>query len=76
MMCFYAAALSGDLATIRHPDTAEIQNEILGKFETEAQAIDYACKTLNCRHIHNGIITKGEGKGGFMVCDAQEFAEL
>ena len=39
-------------------------------------AINQACLTLECTHLHQGVISKGEGKSGFMVVTNQELEAI
>ncbi len=52
---------------IRHEDTQEVANVMVGDFDSLDQAIEQACVSLSCTHL-----TKGNGKGGFMLITTQE----
>lgn len=75
-MTYAAAHLTPDGQLIRHEETAEIMNIQIGEFETEQDAIDQACLTLNCQHVINGIVLKGQNQGGFMIVNTQELHQL
>ncbi|PFG55727.1 hypothetical protein ATG66_2043 [Vibrio sp. ES.051] len=57
---------------IRHEDTQEVANILVGDFESLEVAIEQACQDLSCTHLHKGVISKGKGKGGFMLVTTQE----
>jgi hypothetical protein len=35
-------------------------------------AISQACLDLECTHLHKGVISKGKGRGGFMLVSTQD----
>ncbi|MGF1696573.1 hypothetical protein L4C54_12940 [Vibrio lamellibrachiae] len=74
-MRFIAAYLNSGGGVVKN-DNGEVMNLELGEHETQQLAIDNACEQLNCQHSINGVILKGNNTGGFMVVDAQEFAQL
>ena len=76
MMNYLAVFLNSDGGVVRNNDTQEVMNLQLGEFETRDLAIENACAKLECNHVINGVLVKGTHTGGFMICDAQEFAEL
>jgi hypothetical protein len=57
---------------IRHEDTQEVANVMVGDFDSLDQAIEQACVSLNCTHVTKGVLSKGNGKGGFMLVTTQE----
>ena len=57
---------------IRHEDTQEVANVMVGDFDSLDQAIEQACVSLNCTHVTKGVLIKGNGKGGFMLATTQE----
>ena len=61
---------------VRHEDTQQVANVQVGDFESMDDAINQACITLECSHLCKGVISKGEGKSGFMVVTNQELEEL
>ncbi|HGF7518683.1 TPA: hypothetical protein AB5A43_000039 [Vibrio cholerae] len=64
----YAAILvTPDGGFIRHQQTKEVANILIGDFDSFDDAINQACQDLNCQHLN-----KGEGKGGFMVVTTQD----
>ncbi|CZF83160.1 hypothetical protein [Grimontia marina] len=76
MMNFLAVYLCGDGSILRNEDTSEVMNLQLGEFETKELAIKQACSQLECTHYHNGVLTKGDGQGGYLIVDAQEFTTV
>ncbi|PJC85323.1 hypothetical protein CSW98_15970 [Vibrio sp. HA2012] len=71
-MMYTAVHLCPDGGVIRHPDTQEVANIQIGDFDSMDDAIQQACLDLKCTQMHNGTLTKGYGKGGFMVVPTQE----
>ncbi|EGU39423.1 hypothetical protein [Vibrio scophthalmi] len=57
---------------VRHEDTQEVANVFIGDFESMDDAANQACLDLNCTHLRKGVLSKGEGKGGFMLVTTQE----
>lgn len=57
---------------IRHEETQEVANVIVGDFDSLDQAIEQACVSLSCTHLSKGILSKGNMKGGFMLVTTQE----
>ncbi|EGX6962638.1 TPA: hypothetical protein ACVO3J_000105 [Vibrio alginolyticus] len=57
---------------IRHEDTQEVANVMVGDFDSLDQAIEQACVSLSCTHLTKGVLSKGNGKGGFMLVTTQE----
>lgn len=57
---------------IRHEETQEVANVIIGDFDSLDQAIEQACVSLSCTHLSKGILSKGNMKGGFMLVTTQE----
>lgn len=78
-MEYFALRLFGDGAMKRHPKTFEPEVTQLGDFDSLADAVKQACVQLNCNTVGNersGVLSQGEGAGGFMVVDAQELAAV
>ena len=75
-MQYVAIRLFGDGAMKRHKDTMELETTTLGEFESMKEAISQACLQLKCNHIGHGMLSEGEGRGGFMVVDTQELAAI
>lgn len=75
-MEYVAVRLFGDGAMKRHKKTFEPETTALGDFENVSDAIAQACHQLNCNHVRHGILSEGEGAGGFIVMDIQELAEV
>lgn len=61
---------------IRHEETQEVANVIVGDFESLDQAIEQACVSLNCTHLSKGVLSKGNMKGGFMLVTTQELESV
>ena len=61
---------------IRHEDTQEVANVLIGDFESMTDAVNQACLDLACTHLHKGVISKGVGKGGYMLVTTQELGEV
>ncbi|EJL6744903.1 hypothetical protein AB6H46_01270 [Vibrio alginolyticus] len=57
---------------IRHQDTQEVANVVVGDFDSLGLAIEQACVSLSCTHLTKGVLSKGNGKGGFMLVTTQE----
>ena len=76
MLCFLAVILNSGGGVVRDTKSNEIQMKELGEFESKELAIDNACAQLQCEHITNGVLIRGNHTGGYMVCDTQEFAAL
>ncbi|WP_240205665.1 hypothetical protein [Vibrio sp. CyArs1] len=75
-MQYAAIMLCPDGGIIRHEQTQEVANVLVGDFESIEQAIDQACLDLDCAHLTKGVLSKGEGKGGFMLVTTQELGEV
>lgn len=75
-MQYYAIQLCGDGGVVRHPETEEPKAIEVGDLDDMQAAIDQACQQLECRHIFKGVITRGNGVGGYLVADAHELAEM
>ena len=75
-MQYVAIRLFGDGAMKRHKETLEPETTAIGDFETMSEAIDQACHQLSCNHICHGVLSEGAGKGGFLVIDTQELAQV
>lgn len=73
-MEFVAVRVFGDGALKRHEVTAELETTALGEFEHMDEAIAQACHQLSCNHLCHGVLSEGEGRGGFIVMDIQELA--
>ena len=75
-LTYAAAHLTADGQLVRHPETAEIMNIQIGDFDNEADAIEQACLELECTHTINGVVLKGNNRGGFMIVNTQELHQL
>ncbi|AMG01931.1 hypothetical protein [Vibrio mimicus] len=71
-MQYAAILLCPDGGIIRKKETQEVANVLIGDFETEEQAVKQACLDLSCKHLKNGVISKGYGKGGYLIISTQE----
>ena len=61
---------------VRHEDTQQVTNVQVGDFDSMDDAVNQACLTLECINLHKGVISKGEGKSGFMVVTNQELEAI
>ncbi|MDC5872210.1 hypothetical protein OPW39_25745 [Vibrio europaeus] len=75
-MQYVAIRLFGDGAMNRHEQTQEPETTALGDFDSLDDAVSQACEQLKCNHVRHGVLSEGEGKGGFIVVDTQELAEI
>ncbi|EGR1202789.1 MULTISPECIES: hypothetical protein [Vibrio] len=71
-MEYAAIMLCPDGGIVRHEETQEVANVFVGDFDSLDQAIEQACSSLNCTHLVKGVLSKGKGKGGFMLVTTQE----
>lgn len=72
-MQYVAIRLFGAGAIKRHKQTLAPQTTALGEFDCLDDAVNQACQQLSCHHVRHGLLSRGEGEGGFIVVDAQEF---
>ena len=75
-MMYFAIALCPSGGTIRDKQTHEPRTVEIGDCETKQDAIDNACLQLDCRQLVRGVIGRPKGKGGYVVLNAQEHAEI
>ena len=75
-MEYFALRLFGDGAMKRHAKTFEPEVTKLGDFYSLEDAVKQACAQLDCNHLLRGILSQGEGAGGYMIVDAQELTEV
>lgn len=75
-MMHLAVSLCPQGGIVRDEETMEVLNEEIGEFESLSEATAHACLRLQCTHLYNGVITRGEGKGGYMVVTTQELEEI
>lgn len=75
-MQYVAIRLFGNGAMKRHKDTLELETTALGDFDSLNDAVNQACEQLKCNHVRHGVLSEGEGLGGFIVVDAQEFVQI
>ncbi|MFB9135704.1 hypothetical protein ACFSJQ_18560 [Vibrio olivae] len=74
-MQYAAITLCPDGGIVRHEDTQEVANVLISEFDSLQDAVNQACIVLNCNVLNpadRGIISKGHGKGGFMLVTTQE----
>ncbi|MEZ8230685.1 hypothetical protein AB4166_02310 [Vibrio splendidus] len=76
MLSYVAVALNSGGGVVRHDETNEVKNVLLGEFDSPEPAIDTACALFNCQHVLNGVIIKGNHTGGHMIMDTQELTAL
>ncbi len=78
-MEYFALRLFGDGAMKRHPKTFEPEVTQLGDFDSFSDAVKQACVQLNCNTVGNersGVLSHGEGAGGYIVVDVHELADV
>ncbi|PNH93090.1 hypothetical protein [Vibrio diazotrophicus] len=78
-MEYAAVMLCPEGGVIRHDQTLEVANVLVGDFDSMQDAVNQACRDLDCVVMHpreKGIISKGRGKGGFMLVTTQELEEV
>jgi hypothetical protein len=75
-MQYAAVMICPNGGIVRHEETQEVANILIGDFESMDDAISQACLDLECTHLHKGVISKGKGRGGFMVTNTQDLAEI
>lgn len=75
-MQYAAVMLCPDGGIVRHEETLEVANVLVGDFDSMEDAVNQACHDLSCTHLHKGVISKGRGKGGFMLVTTQELGEI
>ncbi|MEF1254564.1 hypothetical protein [Vibrio sp. M260112] len=75
-MKYFALRLFGDGALKRHNQTFEPEVTPLGEFDSLESAVEQACAQLDCNHLLRGVLSQGEGAGGYIVMDAQELAAV
>ena len=76
-MRYAAITLGPDGGIIRHEDTQEVANVLIGDFESMTDAVNQACNVLDCsviQPVNKGIISKGRGKGGYLLVTTQELS--
>ena len=78
-MNYAAVMLCSEGGIIRDEQTQEVANVLVGDFDSMQDAVNQACRDLDCVVMHpreKGIISKGRGKGGFMLVTTQELGEV
>ncbi|WP_217510839.1 hypothetical protein [Vibrio metschnikovii] len=78
-MHYAAVMLCPSGGIVRHEETQQVANVLIGDFESMLDAVNQACRDLDCSVLHpvnRGIISKGRGKGGFMVITTQDLEAL
>lgn len=75
-MMYAAVQLCPEGGIVRHEDTEEVACVEVGDFDSMEDAVTGACTTLNCAHLRNCLITKGRGKGGYMLVLTQDLGEV
>ncbi len=77
-MNYAAVMLCSEGGIIRDEQTQEVANILVGDFDSLQDAVNQACSDLDCVVMHpceKGIISKGRGKGGYMLVTTQELGE-
>ncbi|NRF60926.1 hypothetical protein [Vibrio coralliilyticus] len=75
-MQYVAIRLFGDGAMKRHEETQEPETTALGEFDSLDDAVGQACEQLKCNHVRHGVLSEGEGRGGFIIVDTQELVQI
>lgn len=78
-MQYAAVLIYPDGGVVRHENTQEVANVLVGEFDSMQDAVNQACRDLDCvvMHPHKaGLISKGRGKGGFMLVITQELEAI
>ncbi|PQJ63406.1 hypothetical protein BTO10_00895 [Vibrio chagasii] len=75
-MEYLAVLLCPSGGIVRHEETQQVPNVQVGDFDSMDDAVNQACVTLECTHLFKGVISKGEGKSGFMVVTSQELETI
>ncbi len=75
-MKYAAVSICSAGGIVRHEDTQEVANVLIGDFESMEDAVNQACLDLNCTHLFKGVLSKGEGKSGFMLVTTQELGAV
>lgn len=75
-MEYSAVLLCPSGGIVRHEETQQVANVQVGDFDSMDDAVNQACLTLECTHLHKGVISKGEGKSGFMVVSNQDLEAI
>ena len=75
-MMYLAIKICPDGGTIRDADTCEPHTVEIGDHESKDDAVENACQMLDCRQLFRGVIRSLKSKGGYIVLDSQEHAEI
>ncbi len=78
-MQYTAVELNPEGVVIRHSKTQEVANVMVGDFDSMKDAVNQACRDLDCVVMHplgSGMISKGRNKGGYMLVTTQELGEV
>ncbi len=75
-MKYVAVSLCSNGGVVRDQETLEVLNEEIGDFDSFNEAIAHACLRLQCAPLRNGWLTRGHGKGGYLVVTTQELEEV
>lgn len=75
-MQYAAVMICPNGGIIRHEDTQEVANVLVGDFDSLEDAIQQACIDLNCKPLRKEVISKGRGKSGFMLVTTQELGAI
>ncbi len=78
-MQYAAVRLCPEGGVVRHVETQEVANVLVGDFDSLLDAMNQACRDLDCsimHPVHSGIISKGRDKGGYLLVTTQELGEV
>lgn len=75
-MMYAAVHLCPEGGIVRHETTLQAANVLVGDFPSMEDATKQACIDLKCTELRNSVITKGYGKGGYMLVATQDLEEV
>ncbi|HAS6319057.1 TPA: hypothetical protein I7235_01650 [Vibrio vulnificus] len=76
MQTYVAVHLDIGGCVVRHEETAQVMNSLVGEFEEFGDAVGAACAQLGCKKEMNGVLVKGNNTGGHMIMTTQELEAL
>lgn len=76
MQTYVAVQLDIGGCVVRHEETAQVMNRLVGEFSNFGDAVGAACAQLGCQQAKNGVLIKGNHTGGHMIMTTQELEAL
>ncbi|EDP59462.1 hypothetical protein [Vibrio sp. AND4] len=76
MQTYVAVQLDIGGCVVRHEETAQVMNRLVGEFANFDDAVGAACVQLDCKQQMNGVLVKGNHTGGHMIVTTQELEAL